>query len=132
MTVQSDGKIVWAWGDNTAGQLSEGTRPPESRTIGQAYEHEFRSTPRRIDGLEDVARLTVCDGFNGPGASTYVVKTDGSAWAWGVNDRGQLGDGSSGSGNVQSRPAAIAGLENVHAVEGTMDAAYALKRDGTV
>ena len=59
-----------------------------------------------------------------------AVKDDGTVWAWGLNDQGQLGDGTSTNSNL---PVQVSGLTGVTSVAG---GAYyhslALKNDGTV
>jgi alpha-tubulin suppressor-like RCC1 family protein len=47
---------------------------------------------------------------------TVIVKTDGSVWAWGLNDAGQVGNGGTGDGYStygrlkQSTPVKVSGL----------------------
>ncbi len=66
----------------------------------------------------------------GPGAEfTLAVKSDGSAWSWGANDSGQLGDGST---DPRSEPGPIDGLEDVVAISAGGNHGLALMRDGTV
>jgi len=70
-TIQSDGSL-WAWGDNSQGQLGDGTR-------------QNRYSPVFI--MDGVTSL------DAQGTSVIAIRADGSAWAWGVNALGQLGDG---------------------------------------
>ena len=69
--IKVDGSL-WAWGNNSAGQLGDGT------TTG-------RKIPVKI--MEDV--IFVASGCY----HTFAIKTNGSLWAWGQNYDGQLGDG---------------------------------------
>jgi len=60
---------------------------------------------------------------------TLAVKPDGTAWAWGANDYGQLGDGS----NVRkTSPVRIVDLTNVIAVAAGTYHSLALTNTGTV
>ena len=72
VAIKTDGSI-WAWGDNTHGQLGNGTT-------------EDRDTPSR----------TVLGSWSAIAADnhTVAIKSDGTLWAWGYNTKGQLGDGS--------------------------------------
>ena len=74
--VNSDGTL-WAWGANTIGQLGLGD------TI-------FRSSPVQVGTATNWAKI-----FAGGPLSNGVsigIRTDGSMWAWGHNNYGQLGD----------------------------------------
>lgn len=55
---------VWAWGDNTYGQLGDGT------TTG-------RTVPIQVPGLASVAQVVA------GAVASYAVATDGSAFSWG-------------------------------------------------
>ena len=78
VAIKTDGSL-WAWGDNTYGQLGDGTFDALSNGVSQ------HPTPKQIGtGFASV--------FAGP-VNTFAIKTDGSLWAWGGNDYGQLGDG---------------------------------------
>ena len=60
---------------------------------------------------------------------TAVVKSDGAVWAWGLNDYGQLGDGTKIN---RSTPVPVSSLSGVVAVAAGTSHTVALKSDGTV
>jgi len=60
---------------------------------------------------------------------SLVVKSDGTVWAWGTNDRGQLGDGTTAD---RFTPAQVLGLGDVVAISTGYSHSIALKSDGTV
>jgi hypothetical protein len=70
---------VWCWGDNAHGQLGDGT----------TTEHHEPVRVSRFDGgiLDDVI------GVDAGEAHACAVTAAGTAWCWGWNDFGQLGDG---------------------------------------
>ena len=67
---------VFCWGDNTYGQLGDGTTTT-------------RTTPTEVTGLGGVAVRVATNDFH-----TCAVLEDGSVRCWGRNQDGQLGDGS--------------------------------------
>ena len=73
VAVSSDGSL-WAWGQNSYGQLGDGTT-------------DSRSNPVRIGSDNDWANVATGN------EHTIATKTDGSLWAWGRNNRWQIGDG---------------------------------------
>lgn len=83
---------VWTWGwQNTAGQLGRAVQATPSGNDAQ--------TPVQV--MTGVAQIAA--GFQ----SSYALKTDGTLWAWGSNDKGQLGDGTTTS---RAAPVQIPGL----------------------
>ncbi len=62
-------------------------------------------------------------------AHSLALTADGSVWAWGSNDRGQLGDGSR---RDRSQPARIANLSNIVAIAGGTSHSVAVDSDGAV
>lgn len=60
---------------------------------------------------------------------TLTVRGDGSVWAWGKNDYGQLGDGTI---TPKLSPIKVSGLSDVVAVSAGEEFSLALRKDGTV
>ena len=60
---------------------------------------------------------------------TVALLGDGTVWAWGWNEFGQLGDG---TGTDRSTPVQVRGLADVTAVAAGGEHSIALRRDGTV
>jgi hypothetical protein len=69
------GYSAFAWGANETGQLGNGTTTQ-------------RWTPGRVIGTG-----AVWTKVSARGAHTVALKTNGTLWAWGYNEYGQLGDG---------------------------------------
>ena len=79
-TLRSDG-TVWTWGDNSSGDLGDGT------TID-------RSQPVQVLGANGAGFLTSVAAIASGSNFTLALKADGTVWAWGSNINGQLGNGS--------------------------------------
>ena len=60
---------------------------------------------------------------------SLAAKSDGTAWAWGYNNYGQLGDGTTVN---RTRPVQVSNLTGVIAVAGGQYHSLAVKSDGTV
>jgi alpha-tubulin suppressor-like RCC1 family protein len=109
LIVKPDG-TVWAWGQNYAGQLGDGSTT--QRTI-----------PTQVSGLTSITAVAA-------GAShSLALKSDGSVWAWGANDSGQLGIGLTSNVNA---PVQISGISNVVAITAGATFSLAVRSDGTV
>ncbi len=78
--LKSDG-TVWAWGNNDYGQLGDGTTT-------------FSLSPVQVkDPTNPSGFLTGVTAIAAGWAHSVALKSDGSAWGWGNNQSGQLGDG---------------------------------------
>ncbi len=76
--LKTDGSL-WAWGDNSSGQLGDGTTTQ-------------RNTPVQVQS----GFATIAAG----GAHVAALKSDGSLWTWGSNSGGQLADGTTTNSSV--------------------------------
>ncbi|MBD8218273.1 hypothetical protein IFU40_06455 [Microbacterium sp. CFBP 13617] len=61
--------------------------------------------------------------------SVHVLKKDGTVVGWGVNDNGQLGDGTT---TDRTSPVVFQGLSDVTQIRTTLGGLHALKSDGTL
>ncbi|MBM7567833.1 InlB B-repeat-containing protein [Paenibacillus sacheonensis] len=108
--LKEDGTL-WAWGLNENGQLGDGTL-------------ENRAAPVQVKGISGVTAIST-----GLGYHVLALKNDGTVWAWGRNDNGELGDGTT---TQRQLPVQVAGLTNVVALVNAGYHSLALKSDGTV
>jgi len=63
------------------------------------------------------------------GSHSLALKKDGTVWAWGVNNFGQLGNGTMEDSSI---PVKVESLSDVVATDAGWDHSLALKKDGTV
>ena len=121
VALKSDG-TVWAWGYNYHGELGNGTKTGNTAngTPGQVL--TAAATP-----------LTGITAVRGGFWHTLALKSDGTVWAWGNNDWGQLGNGSAtpSYGGV-AYAAQVTGLSNVVAIAAGHWHSVAVKSDGSV
>lgn len=71
LAVKADGSL-WSWGDNSFGQLGDGTQIP-------------KDTPQRIGNERGWT------GVAAGGRQALAFRRDGSLWGWGANSNGELG-----------------------------------------
>ena len=96
------------WGEAGRGQLGNGSTTD-------------RTTPITVTGLPSNAVFIGCGRDH-----TMVVTADGQLWDWGMNDFGQLGDGTT---TRRTRPVHIAGISD--AVEAHGGRGYTVLRRNT-
>jgi len=112
LALKSDG-TVWAWGLNKYGQLGDGTTTN-------------RGSPVQVTGLSGVVAIAAGGGYSG---HSLALKSDGTVWAWGRNNCGQLGDGTTTN---RGSPIQVTGLSGVVAIAAGYEHSLALSSDGTV
>ncbi|HSW59626.1 MAG TPA: hypothetical protein VLJ60_02440 [bacterium] len=89
--VDEDG-LVYCWGLNLSGQLGDGTNIQD------------REDPMPVDMTGVLKDRKIVKTSSGS-SHTCVLDDLGEVFCWGLNDRGQLGDGEGGDGaNVSERP----------------------------
>ena len=118
LALKNDGTVL-AWGLNQDGQLGDGTNTDSSTPV------EVKDPNDPSGYLSGVKALAA-------GSShSLALKDDGTVWAWGTNESGQLGDGTNAN---STQPVKVANLSGVEAISGGGASSYslALKDDGTV
>ncbi|MGE5597867.1 MAG: OmpL47-type beta-barrel domain-containing protein, partial [Bacteroidota bacterium] len=116
MAVMASG-LAHTWGYNDCGQLGIG-----SAIIQSAY-------PRQAINLTDVSAI------NGGWSHTAALKKDGTAWCWGDNDYGQLGNNTTTDAYAPVQVKGPGGAGFLSGLAGLDAGRYhnaALKSDGTV
>ncbi len=110
MALMSNG-TVWTWGDNSYGQLGDGTT-------------NNRSSPVQVVGLSNIVAIS-CGWIQ-----TLAVRSDGTAWTWGDNNTCELGNGV--VGGISTVPVQVLNLSNVVSVSGGDLSSMARLADGTI
>ncbi|GEB59707.1 RCC1 domain-containing protein [Streptomyces gardneri] len=119
LALLTDGTVV-AWGNNTSGQLG----------AGSVINHE--TSPVRVCAVGSVAPCTshltnitsIAAGFQ----HSLAVRADGDVRSWGINNEGQLGDGTLDNRNA---PVSVSSLTNVVSVAGGVSHSVAARSDGS-
>ena len=121
LALKSDG-TVWAWGLNSNGQLGNGTTTDSH-------------TPVQVEGPGGTGDLMGVVAIAGGSDHSLALKSDGTAWAWGYNSNGELGNNSTTGSNTPVQvegPGGTGYLMGVVAIAGGSSHSLALKSDGTV
>ena len=120
LVLRADG-TVWGWGCNSDWDLGA-TGPGDNPLV---------SAPIQASGL-DYARAIAAGYDHG-----LTVRADGTVWAWGLNDHGQVGVPPGEDCPFHPRPCVqapvlVPELNDVTAVAATDNSSFAVKADGTV
>ena len=122
MATKTDGTL-WTWGNSNVGQL--GLNGP----VNTNY-----SSPKQVPGTTwSISDKQMSGGSNWQTA----IKTDGTLWAWGYNNKGQLGQGEVGTGagglgGAKSSPVQVGSDTTWSKIISTNGGAAAIKTDGTL
>jgi alpha-tubulin suppressor-like RCC1 family protein len=111
LALKNDGTI-WAWGDNTYGQLGNGSGAANS------------------DRPVQVARLTGVIAIAAGGSHSIALKSDGTVWTWGANNNGQLSIGT--TSNPSLIPVQVTLYAPVTQIAAGANHCIALQNDGTI
>jgi alpha-tubulin suppressor-like RCC1 family protein len=115
LALRSDG-TVWTWGAGVLGANGTGAAGLEK---GQP-----QLVPVQIPGLDRVVAIDAAGLW-----FSLALKDDGTVWAWGYNNVGQLGV----SGiNYSASPIQVPGLTDIVAIAAGTQHGLAMRRDGTV
>lgn len=109
LAIKKDGTL-WAWGDNSKGQLGNG------QVLSYKYPIQITS---------DYNWFKVSSFF----LSSFAIKNNGTLWAWGDNSVGQLGDGTF---DVKLVPTQIGLDTNWSSVNTGINHTVAIKSDGSL
>lgn len=113
LALKPDGTI-WAWGSNFNGQLG----------VGSAV--ESIELPVQIGTANDWSDISA------GGDNSYAIKTDGTLWAWGSNQFGQIGDGLTGLGSNSRSPKKVGTATSWKNVSAGSTYTMAIKTDGSL
>ncbi|SRR6266571_1629664 len=78
---------AYCWGNNTHGQLGDGTTTDRTSPVAVLGGHKFAMVRAGLD-------------FSDQDSHTCGATTDGEAYCWGSNNKGQLGDGTTNNSSV--------------------------------
>lgn len=109
--VTTDGSL-YTWGCNRKGQLGN----------GKSGESEVEAEPVKI--MDNVKFVSVGE------EHSAAITEDGSLYMWGDNQYGQVGNGKSGEGEIQTEPVKI--MDNVQYVSLGMLFSAAITKDGSL
>ncbi|VAX16474.1 BNR repeat domain protein [hydrothermal vent metagenome] len=110
VVIKNDGTLR-AWGSNNAGQLGDGS-------------NANRYFPVSVSGLSGSV-VAVSAGAR----HTVALLANGTVWAWGANDMGQLGNGTTANSPV---PVMVHGASGVVFIVAGLNHTLALRNDGSV
>jgi alpha-tubulin suppressor-like RCC1 family protein len=116
MAIKADGTL-WGWGMWSGGKTGVGEWPG----------FHYNPTPTKAGTGNDWAGALVSCGYN----HTVAVKADGSLWAWGYNNWGQIGNGFVGEQYVVV-PTRVGAGNDWRAAAASHNHCVALRADGGV
>ena len=116
LALRGDGAVL-AWGYNRDGELGNGTNEDSPTPV---VVKDSRGPTGHLSGVRAIAAGS---------AHSLALKDDGTVWAWGYNQDGELGDGTKAN---STQPVRVGKLKGVEAISAGAYFSLALKEDGTV
>jgi len=110
LAIKTDGTL-WAWGDNTHGQLGLGNT-------------DTSSSPQQVGEANNWQKVFATENEN-----SFGIKDDGTLWAWGRNGASQLG---LGDADVRLAPTQVGSDVNWSNVVSSGQHSIGLKSNGTI
>jgi len=112
MALKTDGTL-WSWGNNASGQLGDNSQ-----------------TPTKLSPIQVLSSTNNWKDIASGGNFSMALKTDGTLWTWGFNDKGQLGNDTQ---TFKSLPVQTIALgKNWKTIECGDKHCSAIKTDGTL
>jgi alpha-tubulin suppressor-like RCC1 family protein len=119
-----EGGTVKSWGWNEYGQLGDGTTSGPEECVLVGITRSCSTKPVEVTGFEEEVKQVSMGGDHG-----LALLKGGTVEAWGRNQFGQLGDGTT---TDRDKPVKVEGLAEVKAVEAGSGYSVALMENGTV
>ncbi len=120
---------VYAWGDNTCGQLGHtvGSDGDVDESSAWPFAYYYNANPVQISGLTNITAISAGAYFG------LALDSKGNVWTWGCNFFGQLGSSTdTGSVTAVPRPVQVAGLPAIAQISAGSYHALALDTSGNV
>jgi alpha-tubulin suppressor-like RCC1 family protein len=112
LAIKGDG-TVWAWGSNTCGEIGNGVA---GNVTGRQSDQSV-ATPFKVLGPGGTGNLTDVTAVAAGSGWSLALKSDGTVWAWGNNNWGALGIGTSGTNGssefYRTSPVQVHGENNI-------------------
>jgi len=113
LALKTDGTL-WAWGDNSTGELGDGTT-------------DGKNQPVQIGTANDWKKISAGHNFS------LAIKNNGTLWAWGYNIYSQLGNGNTTSQSSPVQIGTATDWQSISAAPGkTGGHSLAIKTNGTL
>ncbi|MCL0099853.1 hypothetical protein M1O55_03170 [Dehalococcoidia bacterium] len=113
VALKSDGTL-WAWGYNYHGQVGDGT-----------------NVDNKIRPTQEASAVSNWSAISAGTNHTVALKSDGTLWAWGSNEFGMLGDGTTATNRIVPTQE-VTGADTWTTIASGEKHTVALKSNGTL
>ncbi len=116
MAIKSSGSL-WSWGDNTLGQLGNGTNILSTLNL----------SPSQVSGPSN----WICIANGAGGGHSLGVRANGTLWSWGQNSFGELGNGTNTNAAQNFSPTQVGTANTWTFASAGGHHSFALQADGS-